>query len=96
MTQKPPMDEDTPSFNALVLALDVGDCVSKVRKIDSSAPLSSIPEMLPGVRQQVRSACAPAIARAKLQTGGTYSVEVGDTPMPGGNYYVVAVVTRNQ
>lgn len=96
MTLTITMNEDTPSFNALVLGLDVGDCVSKVRKIDSATPLSSIPEMLPGVRQQVRSACAPAIARAKLQTGGTYSVEVGDTPMPGGNYYVVAVVTRNQ
>ncbi len=96
MTLTITMNEDTPSFNALVLALDVGDCVSKVRKIDSSAPLSSIPELLPSVRQQVRSACAPAIARAKQQTGGTYAVEVSDTAMPGGNYYVVAVVTRTQ
>ncbi len=82
------------SFNAQVADLQTGESVSKIRAIDPTTPVQRLPEELPSVRQQVRNACAPAVTRAKEQTGADYTVEVGDVVMPAGNFYVVAVVTR--
>lgn len=82
------------SFNAQVIELNPGESVSKVRALDPTTSVSRLVDELPSVRQQVRNACSPAVARAKEMTGNTYSVEVGDCVMPNGTFFVVAVVTR--
>lgn len=76
------------------MRLKPGDYVSKVIAIDSSMSVSRLSDSMAEIRQQLRNACAPAVARAKRQTAADYGVEVGDVAMPSGNYYVVAVVTR--
>lgn len=82
------------SFNSQVLELSPGESVSKVRPLDPTITVQRLPAELPLIREQVRNSCAPAVKRAREQTGSTYSVEVGDVVMPGGSLYVVAVVTR--
>ena len=82
------------SFAAQVRELNPGESVSKVRAMDPTMPISRLPDEMPLLREQVRNACAPSVARAKETTGGRYTTEVGDIVMPSGNFYVVAVVTR--
>lgn len=82
------------SFNALVQELNPGETVSKVREVDPTITVARLPDEMPEIRQQVRNSVAPAVARAKQITGGTYSVEVGDVIMPTGAMYAVAVVKR--
>lgn len=90
-----PTHADVISFQAQVNALLVGEQASKVRAVNPKLPISKIPEELPALRQQLRNAVTPAVTRAKAQFGSSYSIEVGDMISPSGNYYVVAVVTRN-
>lgn len=83
-----------PSFNAIVCALEVGECASKVRQVDPKKRLQDIPDFMPEFMQQLRNAVAPAVATAKLKVGGEYTVEVGDVRMATGAVYAVAVITR--
>ncbi len=82
------------SFNALVQELNPGECVSKVREVDSTITVARLPLEMPEIRQQARNAVAPAVSRAKAITGGTYTVESGDVVMGNGSMYVVVVVKR--
>lgn len=82
------------SFQAQITELDVGESASKVRALDPTSTLNVLILGLPAMRQQLRNAIAPSVARAKSATGGTYAIEVGDMIMPAGNIYIVAVVTR--
>lgn len=81
------------SFQAQVLDLEPGDSCSRVRAVDSTMPVSRLPEELPILRQQLRNGIAPAVKRAGESTGRGYAVEVGETVMPGGTLYIVAVIT---
>jgi hypothetical protein len=82
------------SFNAAVIGLNPGECISKVREVDPTMTVARLPDEMPSIRSQLRNACAPSVARAKEITGGTYTCEVGDVVMPGGSMYVVAVIKR--
>lgn len=82
------------SFNQQVLELNPGESVAKVRAVDPTTPVSRLADEMPAIRDQVRNACAPAIKRAKEQTGGTYTVETGDLSTSGGGYWVIGIVTR--
>jgi hypothetical protein len=82
------------SFDSQVAALQIGESVSKVRAVDPTTTVERLPDELPEIRNQVRNACAPAVARAKQGSSAIYTVEVGDTVMPSGRLYVVAIVTR--
>lgn len=92
---KPQQADTGTSFQAQVNALAIGESVSKVRAVDPKLRISQIADELPALRQQLRNAVTPAVTRAKAAVGGSYSIEVADMPTPSGNYYVVAVVTRN-
>jgi hypothetical protein len=92
---KPAQEITSPSFQAQVNALAIGESISRVRAVDPKMRISQIAEELPALRQQLRNAVTPAVTRAKGAVGGSYSIEVADMPTPSGNYYVVAVVTRN-
>ena len=83
----------TVSFQAQVLDLAPGESCSRVRSVDSTMPVSRLPEELPILRQQLRNSIAPAVKRATETTGHAYTVEVGETVMPGGTLYIVAVIS---
>lgn len=92
---KPQQADTTPSFQAQVNALTIGESVAKVRPVNPKLQVSKIPEEMPALRQQLRNAVTPAVTRAKAATGGSFSIEVGDFISPSGKFYAVAVVTRN-
>lgn len=83
------------SFAAQVLDLDVGQCASRVTAVEQGDMLGSIAINMPGMRDNLRNGCAPAIKRAKERTpGAEYTTEIGVMTMPAMTMYVVAVVTR--
>ena len=92
---KPQQADTTPSFQAQVNALPIGESVARVRPVNPKLQVSKIPEEMPALRQQLRNAVTPAVTRAKAATGGSFSIEVGDFISPSGKFYAVAVVTRN-
>lgn len=81
------------SFQAQVLDLSPGESCSKVRAVDPSTPVGRLPDELSTLRQNLRNTIAPAIKRATDLTGHAYTAEVGETVMPGGTLYIVAIVT---
>lgn len=83
-----------PSFAHQVLTLGPGESACRTKPIDQTLTIARIPEEMPALRQQLRNAVTPAVARAKEATGNVYSIEVGDVQMPSGMLYAVAVVTR--
>ena len=81
-------------FSAQVLALAPGESACRTKAIDQTMTVARFPEEMPALRQQLRNAVTPAVARAREATGNTYTIEVGDVQMPSGMLYAVAVVTR--
>lgn len=78
-----------------ISALQVDESHSYVRAVDPTMTVARIPAELPMLRQQVRNAVMPSVARARQHTGHDYRVEVGDIVMPSGTMFVVAAITRS-
>ena len=82
------------SFAAAVANLEPGEEFAKLQRIDTSATFESIQSALPAMRDTLRNNIAPAVARAKAETHGQYSVEVTDFMTNARNWFLIAVVTR--
>lgn len=83
------------SLTHQIAELNPGESISRIRSIDPTMTVARMPDEMPMIREQIRSVCQPAIRRAKeVVMGAKYTCEVGDVIMPGGTFYVVAVVTR--
>lgn len=82
------------SFAAAVANLEPGEEFAKLQRINASATFESIQATLPAMRDTLRNNIAPAVARAKAETGGQYSVEVTDFMTTSRNWFLIAVVTR--
>jgi hypothetical protein len=82
------------SFDQQVRKLEPGEFITKARAVNNGLTLGELPRELVEIRQQLRNAVAPAVARAKAATEGIYTTEIGEVTMPTGNLFVVAVITR--
>ena len=83
------------SFDQQVRNLQPGEFITKARAVNAGFSLAELPRELVEIRNQLRNSIAPAVARAKTATGGTYTTEIGDVTMPtSGSYFAVAVITR--
>lgn len=81
------------SIKSEVDALEPGDCMSKARMVEPGMTLDGFAAEAPAMREQLRNTLAGTVAKAKALTGGTYTIEVGNTVI-GNRIYLVAVVTR--
>lgn len=91
---EPPSRARPASFTTQVAALEIGECVSKVERLDMTLPAGTIQDCLTDWRSTVRNNCAPSVRHAKAKTGGTYTIEVFDCMSESRNWYLMAVVTR--
>ena len=87
--------EYTGSFAELVRLLPVGKSTAKVELLDwDNLPPAGDTERLVQMRERLRNSLSSTINRARTHNNGTYTIEVGETCMPGGSIYVTAVITR--
>lgn len=91
---EPPSRARPASFTTQVAALEIGECVSKVERLDTNASVYHLQERLPEMRATMRNNVAPSVRHAKAKTGGTYTIEVFDCMSDMRNWYLMAVVTR--
>lgn len=90
----PTKGQRTSSFAAAVADLEVGQCTSRVTRVDPALTVYQLTTVLREMKDALRNNISSTVAAAKRKTDGAYSVELGDVVMPGGSMYVVAVVTR--
>lgn len=87
----------TGSFAELVRLLPVGKSTAKVELLDwDNLPPAGDTERLIQMRERLRNSLASTVNRARAYHGGLYSIEVGETCMPGGSIYITAVITRTR
>lgn len=91
---EPPSRARPASFTTQVAALEIGECVSKVERLDMTLPAGTIQDCLTDWRSTMRNNVAPSVRHAKAKTGGTYAIEVFDCMSDMRNWYLMAVVTR--
>lgn len=82
------------SFATVVASLDVGHTAARAMRLHPSTPLGDLE--LEGARwkEALRNNTAPAVKRAREQTGGEYEVEVTEAMTTKRRIYIVALVTR--
>lgn len=82
------------SFSSAVADLAVGQTASRAIRLDPETSLAELAERGSEWREAMRNNIAPAVRRAREQTGGEYEVEVSDALTPSRRFYIVAFVTR--
>jgi hypothetical protein len=92
-----PANQFNGSFSELLRLLPVGQCAAKVKRLDwDNLPSNNDPLMLRSMREDLRNSLASAVSRARIANNGFYNIEVTECTTPGGNIYLVAVVTRTK
>lgn len=84
------------SFAAAVTALEVGESASRVHTPNEHLTLKQMREGIREGKERVRNNCTSAVTAAKKRTGGTYTIEVSETFTPGGNFYLIGIITRTE
>lgn len=89
----PPRQQAT-SLTSQIAALDVGESVAKLKRIDGDITMAEYAEQGTTWRESLRDNASSSMRAAKARTGGTYEIEVADLTTTGRNVFLVAIVTR--
>lgn len=93
---EPTPPRKSSSFSAQVSDLAAGETAPRLTKIDPSLTVAEIKEKLPALRDAARNNVSSAVRSAKqLHDGSNYTVEVTDFTTPRGEWFVIALVTRD-
>lgn len=83
------------SFQYALTSLAVGESISKVRKLDgANVTLDNYQAEMTALKRTMGNGLRNAMVRANEATGGTYSLQVGDTLTSSGEFWCVAIITR--
>lgn len=83
------------SFQYALTSLTVGESISKVRKLDgNTTAVADYQAEMTSLKRMMGNALRNALVRAGEATGGTYSLQVGDTLTSAGEFWCVAIITR--
>lgn len=82
------------SFTQQVEGLNLGESCSRVVGVDPHVALYELATMLPDMREALRNNTAPSVRQASTRSGNKFTIEVADVRTPGGNFFIVAIVTR--
>lgn len=92
--QQPASRRRSSSFASVVSDLEVGESASRTHRLNDTMTLGELRDDMRELKEMLRNNTAPAVSAARRNTGGTYTIEVGETIMPGGSIYLVVVVSR--
>jgi len=91
-------DAPTPrpgSFQYALTSLAVGESISKVRKLaGKDINVADYQAEMTALKRAMGNGLRNALVRANESTGGTYSLQVGDTLTSAGEFWCVAIITR--
>lgn len=91
-------DAPTPrpgSFQYALTSLAVGESISKVRKLaGTDINVADYQAEMTSLKRTMGNGLRNALVRANEATGGTYSLQVGDTLTSAGEFWCVAIITR--
>jgi hypothetical protein len=83
------------SFQYALTSLAVGESISKVRKLTGTdIVVADYQAEMTSLKRVMGNALRNAMVRAGEATGGTYSLQVGDTLTSAGEFWCVAIITR--
>ncbi len=83
------------SFQYALTSLAVGESISKVRKLTGTdIAVANYQAEMTSLKRVMGNALRNALVRAGESTGGTYSLQVGDTLTSAGEFWCVAIITR--
>lgn len=82
------------SLTSQLLALEVGECASKVTVVDPALTLAEYMEQGSALREQLRNAVTSSVAYARKRSEYAFTIEVGSMITTGNALYLVAIVTR--
>ena len=83
------------SFQYALTSLAVGESISKVRKLTGTdIVIADYQAEMTSLKRVMGNALRNAMVRAGDATGGTYSLQVGDTLTSAGEFWCVAIITR--
>ena len=104
LIQTEPTDPDTMtnapaprpgSFQYALTSLAVGESISKVRKLaGKDINVADYQAEMTALKRTMGNGLRNALVRANEATGGTYSLQVGDTLTSAGEFWCVAIITR--
>lgn len=83
------------SFQYALTSLAVGESISKVRKLaGNDITVADYQAEMTSLKRTMGNGLRNAMVRASESTGGTYSLQVGDTLTSAGEFWCVAIITR--
>ncbi len=83
------------SFQYALTSLGVGESISKVRKLaGTDINVADYQVEMTALKRTMGNGLRNALVRANEATGGTYSLQVGDTLTSAGEFWCVAIITR--
>jgi len=82
------------SFSAEVSALEIGECCSRVKRIQADMTFDEFRELNSEMRNAFRNNLAHALKTAKQNLGHEYTMEITNAMTTPGYVYLVAIVTR--
>lgn len=82
------------AFSAEVAALELGECCSRVRRIDADMTFDGFRQGNTDMRNAFRNSLAHAIKTAKQNLGHDYTMEITNAMTTPGYVYLVAIITR--
>jgi hypothetical protein len=85
---------NTVSLTAQITELTIGQCCSRVERLDGDMTMSDFVTMAGDMKARLRNNMAPSVRGAKVKTGGEYTIEVTTTVTVPGYIYLVGIVTR--
>lgn len=82
------------SFAAEVAGLEVGECCSRVKRVEHDMTFDEFRELNSEMRNNFRNNLAHALKSAKQSLGRDYTMEITNAMTTPGYVYLVAIVTR--